>query len=186
MDGVLCRPITWLNLVISRDVARPLDLTRGSPKSSTSLTRQIVDTRAVETIRYAWRRPLPRVGDGVAALADVRRLVLLSGRPERARRETERWLVRHKLRDYFSQIVLNDGDLPNASFKLLTIRERGSREHVDDDGRVAFLLATEANQTVFLISWLGNAVLPYPVGVRRVRNLVEAANLIRNGDQVST
>lgn len=179
MDGVLCRPIVWFNLVISRDVQRPLDLAERPPRESTPLSHRLVETRVGQAIRYAWRPPMPMVREGLAALAEVRQLVLLSGRPETSRLATERWLERHRLRDYFSELVLNDRGLPNASFKLLTSRERGVREHVDDDGRVAYFLARDNAQTVYLISWGGNAGLPYPPTVQRVRHLVHAADVIR-------
>jgi hypothetical protein len=123
---------------------------------------------------------MPLVRDGLAELAELRRLVLLSGRPEVSRQATESWLRRHGLRDYFDDVILNDRGLPNVSFKLLMSRERASREHVDDDGRVAYFLAKEANRPVFLISYLGNAGLPYPPGVRRIRTLVDAARIIRD------
>jgi len=180
MDGVLCRPISWFNLVISRDVQRPLDLAGGFRSGSSSIPHRIVETDLGKIIRYSWRPPMPRLREGLASLAEVRSLVLLSGRPETSRKETERWLVRHQVREYFSEVLLNDRGLPNASFKLLTTRERGGKEHVDDDGRVAYFLARDAAQTVFLISWLGNAGLPYPPTVRRVRSLIHAAEVIRS------
>lgn len=177
MDGVLCRPIAWFNLAISRDVRRSPDL--ALPRPSRSLPHRIVETPAGQVLRYGWRPCMPRVGEGLADLADLRRLVLLSGRPESARRATEGWLRRHGLRDYFAEVVLNDRRLPNASFKLQIARERRVDAHVDDDGRVAYFLATDAPRTVYLISWHGNAGLPYPPGVHRVRTLVDAAKHIR-------
>src|SRR5579884_2278674 len=179
MDGVLCRPVTWFNLVISRDIHRPpvLDTRRNALRSP--LAMRLLEWRAGQLIRYDWRRPMPFVADGLAGLAEVSRLILLSGRPESSRKATERWLARHGLREYFSEIVLNDRGLSNAAFKLVTLRERGISHHVDDDGRVAYFLATEAPRTVFLIAWRRNAGLPYPPTVHRVHNLVEAAEQMR-------
>jgi hypothetical protein len=182
MDGVLCRPIVWFNLVISRDVRRPLDLSVTASPSANGLPHRLIDTQVGQALRYDWRPPMPLVREGLASLADVRDLVLLSGRPGASRSATERWLRRHGLRDYFSEIVLNDRGVSNASFKLLTSRERDVREHVDDDGRVAFFLARDNGQTVYLISWGRNANLPYPASVRRVRHLVDAAKAIRAAD----
>jgi FMN phosphatase YigB (HAD superfamily) len=182
MDGVLCRPICWFNLVISRDVRHPLDLRerplpRFGPNRAT-FHRRLMDSRVGHALRYEWRPPLRHVPEGLMALATVRRLILLSGRPETSRPATERWLERHHLRDYFSEVVLNDRGLPNASFKYVVTQERGAMEHVDDDGRVAYFLAREAKRTVFLISWAGNAGLPYPERVYRVRSLLDAAERI--------
>jgi hypothetical protein len=57
---------------------------------------------------------------------------------------------------------------------------------VDDDGRVAYFLAKEGARRVFLISYVGNAGLPYPPGVQRIRSLVDAARLIREGGPDTT
>jgi len=129
MDGVICRPATWLNLVVSRDVERALDLTRTNHSETRSIVSRLLASNVAQNMRYAWRPQMPRLREGLASLAEVRRLVLLTGRPESARQETERWLIRHRVRDYFADILLNDRGLPNASFKLLTKQERGSKEH---------------------------------------------------------
>ena len=179
MDGVLCRPVSWFNLVISRDVQTVPDLVVRPSKPRRGLHHRILDTRVGDWLHYGWRPALPLVREGLAELSEVRRLILLSGRPHVARQATERWLTRNGLRDYFSEVLLNDRGVSNASFKLLVARERNVPEHVDDDGRVAYFLAQDGNRTVYLISWLGNAGLTYPSGVRRVPNLLAAAHEIR-------
>jgi len=179
MDGVLCRPILGVNFVISRDIQRPPDVQR--VRHALAIYRPLgwLDSRLGQGVRYGWRLPMPYVADGLASLAEVRRLVLLTGRPESARKTTEHWLIRHGLRDYFSEILLNDRGLPNAAFKLLKTRERGIMQHVDDDGRVAYFLAQDMPRTVFLIAWPKNEGLPYPPTVHRVNNLREAAEKVR-------
>jgi hypothetical protein len=179
MDGVLCRPISWFNLVISRDIRHPPEFPVTRDDNIKPLSHRLASVSIGQALRYGWRPPLPRVREGLAELAELRRLVLLSGRPDGSRQATEVWLRRHRLRDFFSDIILNDRGLPNVSFKLLTTRERAGQEHVDDDGRVAYFLAKEGNRKVFLISYMGNAGLPYPPGVQRVRSLVDAARIIR-------
>ncbi|MBX6771078.1 MAG: hypothetical protein IRY83_05090 [Chloroflexi bacterium] len=183
MDGVLCRPPLWFNLVISRDIRHEPD-TRlrprlGDARLPGALAARILDSHAVQLVRYDLRRPMPEVAAGLAALAEVRRLVLLSGRPRSALKATERWLIRHGLRDFFSEIVLNDRGLSNAAFKLTVVRERDIRQHVDDDGRVAYFLSRDEPRSVFLIAWRRNRGLPYPPTVHRVRNLLEVALLLR-------
>ena len=175
MDGVLCRPVVWFNLVISRDIRRAPDVEARKLGSAPSLPSRLLESRPSQVVRYAWRRPMPRVSEGLEKLAEMRRLILLSGRPEISRKSTERWLVQHGLRDYFSEIVLNDGRLSNAAFKLVTLRERGVVHHIDDDGRVAYFLTQDASRTVFLIAWRRNDGLPYPPTVQRVQDLLEAA-----------
>jgi hypothetical protein len=179
MDGVLCRPVLWMNLAISRDVVSPPAFPDRKVGGGGSRVRRVADSGWGQVLRYGWRAPIPHVRDGLAELATMRRLVLLSGRPEGARRATEAWLRRHGLRDFFGEVILNDLGLPNVSFKLLKIRERGGSEHVDDDGRVAYFLANEGSRRIFLIAYHGNAGLPYPPGVARVESLREAAQLIR-------
>ncbi len=179
MDGVLCRPILWFNFVISRDIQRPPAYHEHRGSTREAFPHRFANGGIGQTLRYGWRPPLPLVREGLAELADIRRLVLLSGRPESSRGATEAWLARHRLREFFSDVLLNDRGLPNVSFKILKSRERDGVEHVDDDGRVAYFLAKDAARKVFLISYFGNAGLPYPPGVRRVRSLVEAASLIR-------
>lgn len=178
MDGVLCRPAVWFNLVISRDIRRVPDVAVSKHASGLSLPRRLLESRPSQVIRYGWRKPMPSVAEGLAKLAEVRRLILLSGRPENARKATERWLVHQGLRDYFSEVVLNDRGLSNAAFKLVTLRERGVQQHVDDDGRVAYFLAQDQPRTIFLIAWRRNHGLPYPPTVHRVRDLLETAERI--------
>jgi hypothetical protein len=176
MDGVLCRPPVWFNLVISRDIRRAPTIQPRVDHLAASLPWRLIDSKPGQAIRYGWRKPMPRVAEGLAKIAETRRLVLLSGRPEIARKATEYWLIRHGLRDYFAEIVLNDRGLSNAAFKLVTLRERGILHHVDDDGRVAYFLAKDEPRIVFLIAWRRNQGLPYPPTVYRVRNLLEAAD----------
>ena len=178
MDGVLCRPAIWFNLVISRNIEREPDIQQPTTRNKTPVPLRLLDSRPSQVVRYGWRKPMPRVGEGLARLAEVRRLVLVSGRPENARKATERWLAEHRLRDYFSEIVLNDRGLSNAAFKLVTLQERSVLQHVDDDGRVAYFLTKNAPRTVFLIAWRRNEGLPYPPTVYRVRDLIETADRI--------
>lgn len=173
MDGVLCRPVSWFNFVISRNITKAPDVSQ-SPRDRPRY-HHWAETWFGQRIRYAWRPPMPGVRDAIASLATARRLVLLSGRPETSRNATEGWLVRQGLREYFSEVLLNDRGLPNAAFKLAVAREREVREHVDDDGRVAYFLTKDAPRTVYLIAWPGNFGLPYPSGVERVSSLRDVA-----------
>lgn len=179
MDGVLCRPVSWFNLVISRDIQTSPDLIVPAANRKPGLRHRLVNTDLGHALRYGWRPALPLVREGLAELSQARRLVLLSGRSHAATRATERWLERNRLREYFSEVILNDRGVPNATFKLRVARERDVLEHIDDDGRVAYFLAQDPSRTVYLISWLGNGGLAYPENVRRVRNLLEAARSIR-------
>ncbi|HEX5417986.1 MAG TPA: hypothetical protein VFZ25_20195 [Chloroflexota bacterium] len=176
MDGVLCRPVSWFNFVISRNISKAPDLSR--PRLDPPRYHRWAETWLGQTIRYSWRPVMPGVREALAELAAARRLVLLSGRPETSRKATEGWLERQGLREHFSEVLLNDRGLPNAAFKLAVARERPVQEHVDDDGRVAYFLTRDAPRTVYLIAWRGNAGLPYPSGVQRVSSLRDVASRI--------
>jgi len=179
MDGVLCRPVSWFNFVISRNIVNSPVLSL--PARDRPRYHHWAETWFGQRIRYAWRPPMPGVREALASLSTVRRLVLLSGRPETSRGATEEWLQRRGLREYFSEVLLNDRGLSNAGFKLAIARERDVREHVDDDGRVAYFLTKDAPRTVYLIAWRGNAGLPYPSGVKRVTCLGDVAARILGG-----
>ncbi len=53
----------------------------------------------------------------------------------------------------------------------------GIREHVDDDGSVAYYLANHGVR-VFLRRWPRNRGLPYPDGVVVVKSLMEVAEAL--------
>src|SRR5579884_1080814 len=51
MDGVLCRPAIWLNLVISRDIRKAPDLSTRRGRSNDSLPLRILDSRPGQALR---------------------------------------------------------------------------------------------------------------------------------------
>ncbi len=86
----------------------------------------------------------PPLGTGVAlalrAYAAGHEVVYLSGRPERLRRDTERWLVRHGL-PHGEVLLRPDADRsPAARLKLAGLRRLSRRDdialYVDDDAWV--------------------------------------------------
>src|SRR5262245_56237850 len=93
MDGVLCRPILWFNLVISRDIKRPPEFAERPGRPGHALSRRLANVGVGQALRYGWRPPMPFVREGLEELAQLRRLVLLSGRPEGSRGATEAWLL---------------------------------------------------------------------------------------------
>lgn len=180
LDGVLVRPPLGWNVAISRRLALPpLPAEVPHLRLDSRWRRSYWLARAgLEVARYLGRRPLPEVGEAVAALATVRRLEVVSGRRWLVRPLVRRWLERHGLARYIAAIHLNDRPLHSAQFKLWLLRDRGIPEHVDDDGATAFYLASRGVRTVYLCDWPRNRGLPYPTGVRRVRGLADVAALI--------
>lgn len=179
MDGVLASPFLGLpNVAISRRLREDelpeqvdrLDLDRPGGHGRWRLWLQ--------RLRYAGRRPLPGVAEGVAAMAERRELVLVTGRSWLAAPLAEAWLEQHGLRRYFSAIYANNTRLDSARFKLWMARRLGAEEHVDDDGSIAYYLARHGLRRVFLRDWRRNRGLPYPPQVVVVRSLAELAGYL--------
>jgi hypothetical protein len=168
-DGVICSPFFGVNLGISRtflDPAAPPEPANVPP----GWLRVIADHA-----RFDARRPLPDAHAGLAALAQVARVTVLTGR----RSSPAPWLRWHRLDSYIEAIVINTGPLRSAHFKLAEIERLRPRAHIDDDPRTAQLLAERAGIEVYLRDWPRNRDLAYHPRVTRVAGLVEAAERLR-------
>ena len=174
LDGVIVRPPLGRNVAISRRLdLPPLPSPIRHVDTATRWRHTYWLLRSgFEIARYSGRQPLPGVRDALAALAERRRLLVLSGRRWVVRPLVWRWLARNGLAEYVAEVHLNDAHLPSAQFKLYTAQRLGVAEHVDDDGATAYYLARHG-LTVYLCDWPRNRSLPYPPGVRVVRNLAE-------------
>jgi hypothetical protein len=185
LDGVIVRPPLGWNVAISRRLdVPPLPATvRHVDTGSRWREGYWLVRSGFEVARYSGRRPLPGVRDALAALAEQRRLVVLSGRRWVVRPLVWRWLRRHGLAPYIADVHLNDAHLPSAQYKLYTLRRLGATEHVDDDGATAYYLASHGGVTVYLCDWPRNRGLPYPASVKVVRGLGGVADRLRaDGD----
>lgn len=177
LDGVIVRPPLGRNVAISRRLdLPPLPTTIRYVDTGTRWRHTYWLLRSgLEIARYSGRRPLPGVREALAELAERRRLLVLSGRRWVVRPLVWRWLARHGLAEYVAEVHLNDAHLPSAQFKLHMAQRLGVAEHVDDDGATAYYLARHGI-TVYLCDWPRNRGLPYPPGVRPVRDLGEVAS----------
>ncbi len=173
LDGVLCRPPLGLNLGIGRRLEKRPPAESPPPLELRGVHRLVWLT--VEWLRYAGRVSMPDAREGLAAIARHRKVILVSGRKELARPWVERWLRRYGLREYISDVRLNNTRLSTARFKLLVARQVGAREHCDDDGPTAIYLAQNGVPRVYLRDWFMNRGLPYPPNVVVVRSLLEVA-----------
>jgi hypothetical protein len=184
LDGVIVRPPLGWNVAISRRLDLPPLPRAVEPVGTTpSWRRSYWLLRAgLEAARYLGRRPLPGVVEAIAELAELRRLVVVSGRRWVVRPLVWRWLERHALAGYLSGVYLNGLRLPSAQFKLWTLQQLGIGEHVDDDGATAYYLATRGAVVVYLCDWPRNRGLPYPHGIQLVRSLAEVPSRLRQAD----
>ncbi len=162
-DGVICAPPAGLNLGIGRRFLDP-----DAPPVAARVPPRWLSAR-LDGLRFGFRRPLPEARDALAALSELRRLVVLTGR----RTSPLRWMERHGLDGYVDEIVVNDGPLSSPHFKLRKVEELDAAEHIDDDGPTAQLLAERSNVTVYVRDWPRNRGLPYAARVTRVMNLGE-------------
>ena len=165
LDGVICAPPVGLNLGIGRRLLDP-----DAPPVAARVPPRWLSV-PLDRVRFGFRRPLPEARDALAALSELRRLVVLTGR----RTSPLRWMERHGLDRYVEDIVVNDGPLASAHFKLRCAQELGAAEHIDDDGPTAQLLAERSKVAAYVRDWPRNRGLPYAPRVTRVANLGELA-----------
>jgi uncharacterized HAD superfamily protein len=164
-DGVICSPPFGVNLGITTAFLDPT----APPRAARVPPRWLGD--ALDHLRFDFRRPMPEAAAALAALHRRRRVVVLTGR----RSSPLPWLRRYHLDSYVDDIAINEGTLRSAHHKLESIERLGVREHVDDDGRTAQLLAVRAGVTVYLRDWPRNRGAAYANGVVRVTDLAEVA-----------
>ncbi len=167
LDGVICRPPFGVNLGISSDA-----LDTSAPARALVLPRWLGGT--FDHLRFDFRRPLPEAREALSALAELREVVVLTGR----RASPDRWLRRHGLAEPVSRVVINDSADASPHFKLRCMQELGAAEHIDDDGRTARLLAERGLAHVYLRDWPRNRAMSYPANVTRVADLLELARLL--------
>ncbi|SRR5581483_1768621 len=177
MDGVVCTPFLGTNIAISRKLGMaplPDQVIESAGERRRAYQRL---RRRWETVRYMGREPLPGIREGLERLVRVRRPVLVTGRSVFARHLIERWLKRYQLDEFFDEILPNNTNLSTAHFKLWTAQRLGHREHVDDDGSIAYYLGHHGVR-VFLRDWPRNRGLPYPPSVTVYKSLTEVARLL--------
>jgi hypothetical protein len=168
MDGVICRPILVQNPGIHLTF---LDATAAPPPARVYPHWL---NAPLDHLRFDLRRPQPGAREAVRALAEVRRLVLLTGR----RTRPHAWLRRHGFAGLFEDVIVNATDLRSPHYKLEAIRSLGADEHVDDDPRTAQLLAQASQARVFLCDWPRSSALVMDPRVTRVRDIADLARRI--------
>ncbi len=179
LDGVICAPVLGQNLGISTAFLDP----------TAEPTRALVWPRWIggplDAIRFGIRRPLPEAAAALERLAVHRQLVVLTGR----RSDPQKWLRHYGLEMHVDDVVFNGGSLRSPHFKLGSVEALGAREHIDDDGRTAQLIAEVSSTRSYLRDWPRNRNAAYSPEVTRVADLtsladeIEAASLARDSTQ---
>lgn len=177
LDGVLAEPPFGWNPAINRDVSL-----RPAPDSALAVdpAEQPMDRLLGATwyrFRYVLRPPRPGALDAVRSAAEYGRVIVLTGRHERGRRQTEAWLERHGFSAMIDDLVMNASPLKSARYKEAYLRSRDAALHIDDDAATVALLARNGIETA-LVAWPRNRDLDYPPGVVRCRDLEEVRGLI--------
>ena len=177
LDGVLAEPPFGWNPAINRDLTlQPADEHEPPPARAPQAIDRLL-TATWYRWRYLLRPPRPGALTAMRAAAEHGRVVVLTGRHERGRRQTEAWLERHGFDKYVGELVMNASHLTSASYKEVYLRGRQTTLHIDDDAATAALLA-RSGAPVALVAWPRNQGLDYPAGVTRCNDMTDVCRLI--------
>lgn len=182
LDGVLAEPPFGWNPAINRDVSLAPDPSTQLPISTTpsGMLGGIMDRLLESTwyrVRYVLRPPRPGALEVVQAASRTGRVIVLTGRHEHGRTQTNAWLERHGFADSIDELVMNASPLSSPRYKEAYLRGRDASLHIDDDATTCALLA-RAGIDVALMTWPRNMGLSYPEHVTRCADLQEVGALI--------
>ncbi|MEE9198808.1 MAG: hypothetical protein V3U26_03310 [Dehalococcoidia bacterium] len=184
MDGVICRPPLGFNLRIGRGpYHNPLDedglagVAPPSPRLRRSPIRVVL-----ETLKYLGRSPMPDAHAALLAIKEHRDLVLITSRSGLVQGLVESWLARNRMLELFDAVHTNHTGLRSPEFKWHMVSQQGIREFIDDDGRVADLLARKGLKRIYLRDWPRNRGYRYPENVVRVGSLAEVPGYLAGAE----
>ena len=185
LDGVLARPPLGFNVAISRHLhTRPLPSDFVKHDSDAARSQSILKL-GFESLKYRGRQALPDAVEGLKAVSQYRRPVIVTARSWIGKQIIDAWLTRHGMREYIDDIVPNNTNLSPSMHKLRVARERGFREHVDDDGAVAFYLAHHDDlDVIYLRTWWLNQGIVFPEKVLRIRTISDIADDLAKRERV--
>lgn len=185
LDGVLCRPPLGFNVAISRRLhTRPLPSDFVRHDSDEARSHSILKL-GFESLKYRGRQALPDAREGLKAVAEFRRPVIVTARSWVGKQLIDAWLTRHGMREFIEDIVPNNTNLSPSMHKLRVAREHGFREHVDDDGAVVFYLAHHDDlERIYLRNWWLNQGISFPEKVVRVSTISDIAEDLAKREMV--
>ena len=177
LDGVLAEPPFGWNPAINRDVfLEPAESVALPPRSAPTLVDGLLSATWYR-FRYVLRPPREHALEAVRTAADCGRVVVLTGRHERGRRQTQSWLERHGFASSVDELVMNGSPLASARYKEAWLRDHDAALHIDDDAATVALLARNRVPTA-LVSWPRNRELEFPAGVTRYEDMASVCSLI--------
>ena len=175
LDGVLAAPPLGWNPTLDRNISlQPISEPAPPPITRRPGALDPILTRTWYALRYAGRRVRPGALDAVRAAAQHHEVIVLTGRSERGRRQTQAWLDANGFGEQIDALVMNDGARPSARHKERQLAARDVALHADDDAATCALLA-RCGVPVALLDWPRNRGLDFPDGVRRYPDMCALA-----------
>ena len=183
LDGVLAAPPLGWNPTLDRNVSLQPGAGGAARRGQRGGLLDWSLARTWYSLRYAGRPVRPGALDAVRAAAQRHSVIVLTGRSERGRRQTQAWLDAQDFSEHLDELVMNDGARSSARHKEHTLSQRNVALHIDDDAATAALLA-RCGVAVALLDWPRNRGLAFPDGVTRyadMRELAAAIAALENG-----
>ena len=169
LDGVLAAPPFGWNPTLDRNTSlQPTPDHSAQPRTPGPLDPILA--RTWYTLRYAGRAVRPGALDAVRAAARNHTVIVLTGRSERGRRQTQDWLDTHGFGEQIDALVMNNGARSSARHKEHQLAAREVALHADDDAATCALLA-RCGIPVALLDWPRNRGLDFPAGVARYTDM---------------
>ena len=184
LDGVLADPPFGWNPAINRDVSLQPSAVAGSLQGTESRDWMgRILTLTWYRFRYVLRPPRSGALEAVRIAAQEHRVIVLTGRHEWGRGQTQGWLDQHGFGQFVDQLIMNGSDCSSARYKEAALRDQRVVVHADDDAATAALLARNGIR-VALLDWPRNRGLEFPPGVNRHVDMHEFSDWIRGRDGV--
>ena len=169
LDGVLAAPPFGWNPTLDRDTSlQPMSHHSAQPRTPSLLDPILAHTWYA--LRYAGRAVRPGALDAVRAAARSHTVIVLTGRSERGRRQTQDWLDTHGFGEQIDALVMNNGARSSARHKEHQLATQDVALHADDDAATCALLA-RCGIPVALLDWPRNRGLEFPAGVARYTDM---------------
>lgn len=178
LDGVLAEPPFGWNPAINRDLSLEPDINTALPPTQPPRTLDRFLTATWYQVRYLLRPPRHGALEAVHSAKRSGSVIVLTGRHERGRAQTETWLNRHGFASWVDALVMNASDLKSARYKEAYLRDKHATLHIDDDAATAALLARNGIE-IGLVNWPRNRNLAYPEGVTHCADMTAVHELIK-------